>query len=157
MDQRTELLLLKMFNAGDLAAIGGVIKTGKEASVHACQGTDGRGVAVKIFRTAGVNEFRNRGQYVSVDARYKKRKFKMSNPRQALEVWAEKEFRNLSRLQAGGVPSPRPELFRQHVLCMEMVGASTNEPLRPAPQLREVEKRLVAAPARASTYLIVIF
>ena len=45
-----------------------------------------------------------------------------SNPRKMVKVWAEKEMRNYMRLQAAGIPAPRPILLRQHVLVMEFLG-----------------------------------
>jgi len=39
-----------------------------------------------------------------------------------VKMWAEKEFRNLNRLQAADIPSPKPVILRQHVLVMEFIG-----------------------------------
>ena len=39
-----------------------------------------------------------------------------------VKMWAEKEFRNLNRLQQAGIPSPKPVILRQHVLVMEFIG-----------------------------------
>jgi RIO kinase 1 len=39
-----------------------------------------------------------------------------------VKMWAEKEFRNLNRLQQAGIFSPRPTLLRQHVLVMQFIG-----------------------------------
>lgn len=39
-----------------------------------------------------------------------------------VKVWAEKEFRNLSRLRSAGIRSPEPVQLRMHVLAMEFVG-----------------------------------
>jgi RIO kinase 1 len=41
-----------------------------------------------------------------------------------VKMWAEKEFRNLNRLQAAGIASPKPVLLRQHVLVMTFIGDS---------------------------------
>jgi hypothetical protein len=41
-----------------------------------------------------------------------------------VKMWAEKEFRNLNRLQAAGIASPKPVLLRQHVLVMTFIGYS---------------------------------
>lgn len=45
-----------------------------------------------------------------------------SNPRKMVKMWAEKEFRNLNRLHAAGIHSPKPILLRQHVLVMDFIG-----------------------------------
>ena len=40
----------------------------------------------------------------------------------SLQVWAEKEYRNLTRLRNAGIKSPEPKLLRSHVLVMEFIG-----------------------------------
>jgi hypothetical protein len=37
-------------------------------------------------------------------------------------TWAEKEYRNLARIHAAGIPCPAPLILRQHVMVMELVG-----------------------------------
>ena len=44
------------------------------------------------------------------------------NPRKMVKMWAEKEMRNLIRLESAGVPVPHPIDLRNHVLVMEFVG-----------------------------------
>jgi hypothetical protein len=61
-------------------------------------------------------------RYVRGDFRFKS--YCKSNPRKMVKVWAEKEFRNLSRLKAAGVRCPAPVHLRMHVLLMEFVGAN---------------------------------
>ena len=39
-----------------------------------------------------------------------------------VKVWAEKERRNLVRLQAAGIRSPQPLQLRSHVLIMDFIG-----------------------------------
>ena len=39
-----------------------------------------------------------------------------SNPRKMVKMWAEKEMRNLARLNSAGIPSPKPVQLRMHVL-----------------------------------------
>lgn len=62
------------------------------------------------------------GRYVSGDFRFKS--YCKSNPRKMVKVWAEKEFRNLSRMRSAGIRCPRPIHLRMHVLVMEFVGAN---------------------------------
>lgn len=61
-------------------------------------------------------------RYVEGDFRFRTG-FCKSNPRKMVKLWAEKEFRNLARLKAAGIRSPRPVHLRMHVLVMEFVGA----------------------------------
>lgn len=44
------------------------------------------------------------------------------NPRKMVRTWAEKELRNLARIHASGIPSPRPLLLRDHILVMQFLG-----------------------------------
>lgn len=60
-------------------------------------------------------------RYVSGDYRFRNG-YCRSNPRKMVKMWAEKEFRNLNRLQQAGIPSPKPAILRQHVLVMEFIG-----------------------------------
>ena len=39
-----------------------------------------------------------------------------------VKTWAEKEMRNLARLQTAGIPCPAPIILRSHVLVMEFIG-----------------------------------
>ena len=162
IDKQTEILLLKLVNNGTLGQVGGVVKSGKEASVFACRGSaetgDCGGVIAKVFRTAGVNEFRNRGDYIRSDSRFNGRKFNIHNPRRALALWSEKEYRNLSRLHSHGLQGrvPEPLSFKKHVLLMRMIteyanpkSASSAAAVTPAPQLKEVEKALSSKLSRA--------
>ncbi len=60
-------------------------------------------------------------RYVQGDFRFRSGYCK-SNPRKMVKLWAEKEFRNLSRLKAAGIRCPAPVHLRMHVLVMEFVG-----------------------------------
>ena len=61
-------------------------------------------------------------RYVSGDFRFRNG-YCRSNPRKMVTMWAEKEFRNLNRLEAAGIRCPKPVFLRQHVLVMEFIGA----------------------------------
>jgi RIO kinase 1 len=39
-----------------------------------------------------------------------------------VRVWAEKEMRNLKRINAAGIPSPSPVEVRENVLVMTFIG-----------------------------------
>ncbi|KAJ3580574.1 hypothetical protein NHX12_034370 [Muraenolepis orangiensis] len=54
------------------------------------------------------------------------------NPRKMVRTWAEKEMRNLIRLQTAGIPSPEPLMLRSHVLLMTFIGKED----MPAPLLK---------------------
>jgi RIO kinase 1 len=75
---------------------------------------------VKIFKTS-ILVFKDRDRYVSGEHRFRNGYCK-TNPRKMVKTWAEKEMRNLKRLQAVGLPCPDPFLLRSHVLIMRFVG-----------------------------------
>lgn len=85
-------------------------------------------VAVKIFKTT-LNEFGNRIDYVKGDHRFAKEKYakNYNNKRKFISQWVEKEFRNLCRARAKGLNVPRPIMFKDNVLIMEMIVESKNE------------------------------
>nr|CCC89900.1 unnamed protein product [Trypanosoma congolense IL3000] len=144
MDPRTRLILYKLVNSGQLREINGCVSTGKEANVYYAVAGDGNPAAVKVFKTS-ILVFRDRDKYVSGEFRFQH--YCKSNPRKMVRTWAEKEARNLNRLQDGGVLAPAVMLLRQHVIVMEFLG----EDGWPAPRLKEV--RFPSASALDKCYL----
>jgi hypothetical protein len=60
-------------------------------------------------------------RYVTGEFRFR-RGYNKHNPRQMVKLWAEKEFRNLTRLRQAGIRCPEPVLLRSHVLVMDFIG-----------------------------------
>jgi len=58
-------------------------------------------MAVKIYKTS-ILSFKDRDRYVTGDYRFRRGYSK--NPRKMVTLWAEKEFRNLNRIWAAGIP-----------------------------------------------------
>jgi len=152
LDPRTRMILYKMINNGTLYSIDGCVSTGKEANVYYASpgesvdeslktlssdvsGSDelDGGFAIKVFKTS-ILVFKDRDRYVSGEFRFKTG-YSKHNPRKMVRVWAEKEMRNLKRLEAIGIPVPKPVLLRQHVLVMTFIGKNG----WPAPRLKDVE------------------
>lgn len=152
LDPRTRMILLQMINRGVVSEVNGCISTGKEANVyHATAQVDEEdgGVkldgavshgnkteqrAIKIFKTS-ILVFKDRDKYVTGEYRFRSGYNKSSN-RAKVKVWAEKEFRNLSRLYEAGLPVPKPHRLRQHVIVMDFVGDKKGWS---APLLRDIE------------------
>ena len=134
MDERTRMVIFKLINAGYYDSMAGCISSGKEAVVFRGAGEE-RDVAVKIFKTT-LSEFRNRVEYVSGDHRYRNAgNLDKQKPMKLITLWAEKEFRNLTRAHKAGLPVPEPLLCKGHVLLMEFVGRDGEA----APRLSDVE------------------
>eukprot|EP00759_Apiculatamorpha_spiralis_P050584 PhF_6_TR4830/c0_g1_i1/m.6711/K07178/RIOK1; RIO kinase 1 len=118
MDPRTRMILYKLVRNGVLEAVHGCVSTGKEANVYYATGA-GKEYAIKVYRTS-VLIFKDRERYVEGDFRFQR--YCKSNPRKMVRVWAEKEARNLRRLETAGIPSPKMLQLRHHVLLMSFLG-----------------------------------
>ncbi|KAL3678439.1 hypothetical protein R1sor_021395 [Riccia sorocarpa] len=120
LDPRTRMVLFKMLNRGVFQDIQGCISTGKEANVYHATTATGDELAVKVYKTS-ILVFKDRERYVQGDYRFR-HGYSKSNPRKMVKTWAEKEMRNLNRLWAAGIRSPKTILLRLHVLVMTFIG-----------------------------------
>jgi len=138
MDPRVRMLITRAINNRLIEKCNGVVREGKEAVIyHADQGEEGGGydVAIKVFKR--IQEFRGRGSYVEGDPRFEDGKFKNANSREQLEMWAEKEYRNLLRANRSGVPVPTPLIQKENVVFMRFLG----EDGWAVPQLKDLNIR----------------
>lgn len=123
MDDRVRMLITRAINNRLIEKCNGIVSEGKEAVIyHADQGEEGGGfdVAIKVFKR--IQEFKGRGAYVEGDPRFVDGKFKNANSREQLEMWAEKEYRNLLRANRSGVPVPTPLIQKENVVFMRFLG-----------------------------------
>jgi RIO kinase 1 len=138
MDANVRLQIGRAINHGYIDRCNGAVKEGKEAVVyHADSGNESGGfdVAIKVFKR--IQDFKGRGDYVDGDPRYARENFRRISGREQLELWTEKEYRNLTRATRAGVPVPSPLFHKDNVLFMRFLGADG----WPAPQLREIDIR----------------
>jgi RIO kinase 1 len=133
LDPRTRLILFKLINTGQLKEINGCISTGKEANVYHATNHDGVDFALKVYKTS-ILVFKDRERYVAGEFRFRNGYCK-SNPRKMVATWAEKEMRNLKRLNAAGIPAPEPQALKFHVLLMAFIGKDGVA----APRLKEAQ------------------
>src|SRR5438132_1195428 len=129
-DHAALLTIADLITDGVISTLDYPVSTGKEANVFDATGPDGRAKAVKIYRIANAT-FRNIAVYIDGDPRFKKVKRAI---RPTLWAWAQKEYKNLVRMEDAGVRVPAPERVHNNVLVMEYIGDET----QPAPALREV-------------------
>ncbi|KAI1857893.1 uncharacterized protein JN550_012968 [Neoarthrinium moseri] len=124
LDQRTRMILLQMINRDVLGEVHGAISTGKEANVYGAVAYEADGSriqrAVKVYKTA-ILSFKDRERYITGEHRFKSGAEKGNN-RKMVKLWAEKEFRNLRRIHAAGIPCPEPIHLKLHVLAMGFLG-----------------------------------
>lgn len=127
-DRQTVLSLYRLVSRGDLTELRSIVSRGKEASIF--YGLRGRrGVAVKIY-SVEASDFRNMSRYIQGDPRFKG----FRNRRQLVYEWAQKEFKNLSRVQ-DVVACPEPIAVWNNVLVMSFIGKGGVS----APKLRDAE------------------
>ncbi|WP_054839795.1 RIO1 family regulatory kinase/ATPase [Thermococcus sp. JCM 11816] len=134
-DRTTKETLAYLHRRGKIETLYGVISTGgKEANVFAGLDSEGKRIAVKIYRTY-TTEFRRIWEYLAADPRIG---YLPKDMRKLVFVWTRREFKNLQRAIKYAVRVPEPVIFRNNVLVMEFVGDETP----PAPRLKDVEKEL---------------
>uniref|UniRef100_A0A8D0KXM3 Serine/threonine-protein kinase RIO1 n=1 Tax=Strix occidentalis caurina TaxID=311401 RepID=A0A8D0KXM3_STROC len=133
LDPRTRMILFKMLTRGVISEINGCISTGKEANVYHASTANGENRAIKIYKTS-ILMFKDRDKYVSGEFRFRHGYCK-GNPRKMVKTWAEKEMRNLIRLNTAQIPCPEPIMLRSHVLVMGFIGKGD----RPAPLLKNAQ------------------
>lgn len=132
LDEQSQMAVYRLLNRGVIAELGHPIKEGKESSLIHATAPSGRELAVKVH-TSRVFRGREKKQYVFGDWRF--RHAKRHIVLRTEEIWAEKEFRNLARLEKARVPAPRPVAFEQNIVVMTFIGKNGVA----ARQLREVE------------------
>ncbi|XP_005398913.1 PREDICTED: serine/threonine-protein kinase RIO1 [Chinchilla lanigera] len=132
LDPRTRMILFKLLTRGIISEINGCISTGKEANVYHASTPSGESRAIKIYKTS-ILVFKDRDKYVSGEFRFRHGYCK-GNPRKMVKTWAEKEMRNLIRLNTAEIPCPEPIMLRSHVLVMGFIGKDD----MPAPLLKNV-------------------
>ncbi|KAI9456155.1 RIO1-domain-containing protein [Russula earlei] len=134
LDPRTRIILFKMIGRGLIHEVNGCVSTGKEANVYHALTPEFAHLALKIYKTS-ILVFKDRDRYVTGEYRFR-RGYNRRNPRKMVRLWAEKELRNLRRLQAAGIPCPEPFEVRQNVLVMSFLG---NREGWASPRLKDAE------------------
>jgi len=131
-DERSRMALYRLMNHGVVARLGPPIRQGKESTVVHAIAPDGRELAVKVH-TSKVFGKRERKLYLFGDWRYRHARRHITLRTESM--WAEKEYRNLARLEKVGIPAPRPVSFEENIVVMTLVVANGVA----APQLNELE------------------
>jgi RIO kinase 1 len=120
-DNRTMMMLGKLFTRGIISSMGFIIGKGKEADLYIADHgikVDKEKVVVKIFRLE-TSSFSNRMDYMAGDPRFSGIRSSMM---QIVIAWCKKEFGNLKIAEEAGVHAPIPYSFIGNVLAMEFIG-----------------------------------
>jgi len=131
-DERTIFHLNKLLINGPLDRVVGVISAGKEANVYLAYDTNGKEVAIKIYKIDS-NTSRWMRKYIVGDPRFNKIPHNVSK---VIFLWASKEFKNLKRAYKVGLSVPEPIYIRNNILIMEYIGFESI----PAPLLKDIKK-----------------
>ncbi|VUZ54698.1 unnamed protein product [Hymenolepis diminuta] len=132
LDKRTIFIIFKMIHQGDFDEINGCISTGKEANVYHAISSRGD-LAIKLHMTSKLS-FKARNKYVQGDFRMR-HGYSTCSSWKLVSKWAEKEYRNLVRIdKAGSIPSPRPLKLKGVLVLMTLIGKNG----LPAPKLKDV-------------------
>lgn len=134
LDPRTMRMVEKLQKQGHLDNLSGCISTGKEANIYHSTDSQGRDVAVKIYKTS-ILIFKDRQRYFVGEFRFR-HGVSRNNPRKMVKLWAEKEMRNLKRLRAAGIPSPDALALKHHVLVLEFLDDGSGAA---APRLKDAD------------------
>ena len=145
IDPPTLKTLYKLLNQGTIRALHGAISTGKEANVYRGEDSDGKPVAVKIYRVSTA-ETDFMLEYIVGDPRFKRVR---RRSRSLIPQWATKEYKNLHRYHDAGIPVPRPIDIERNVLIMEFIG--DQESKLPAPLIKNVE---ISSPVKVFNEII---
>lgn len=129
-DRSTYKTLYDLSSRRMIAAMGGVVSTGKEANIFHALGEGGRELAVKIYRVVTA-DFNAMQEYIDGDPRFGR---VGGTRRKLVYAWTRKEYSNLARAREAGVRVPEPLAFQDNVLVMEFIGRDEV----PAPRLKDV-------------------
>ncbi len=130
-DKSTVMLLSRMINNGIISYVNGAVGAGKESQMYWAADPSGQDLAVKIYLVTTSN-FKKRYPYLVGDPRFTRIK---KGTRSLVELWAKKEFRNLSKSFNVGISCPEPITVMKNILVMKFVGSNGV----PSPTLVESE------------------
>ncbi|GAV55105.1 hypothetical protein ZYGR_0AS04280 [Zygosaccharomyces rouxii] len=135
LDPRTMKFLSALTNRGVITEFNGCISSGKEANVYHAFGSEDQELAVKIYKTS-ILVFKDRERYVDGEFRFRNSR-SQHNPRKMIKIWAEKEFRNLRRIDSSGVvPTATPVEVKSNVLVMQFLNRGDGGP---SPRLKDYQ------------------
>jgi len=118
LDKTTMLTIYKMINSHIISYVNGVVKAGKESVLFWAVDQNQNDVALKVYLVTTSN-FKRRAQYILGDPRFSKIK---RGTRNLVNLWAQKEFSNLTRCFECGIPVVKPIHVSKNVLAIEFVG-----------------------------------
>jgi RIO kinase 1 len=130
-DKSTIMTVSGLKNSRIIAYVNGAVGSGKESKTYWAVGPSGNDLALKIYLVATSN-FKKRHLYLLGDPRFSKIR---KGTRNLVELWAQKEFTNLSHCFDNKIPCIKPITAIKNVLVLEFMGKNGV----PEPTLVETE------------------
>jgi len=116
-DEHTLLVLYRLLNRNKISAES-LIKEGKESVILSGLTENKKWVAIKVYRTEAC-DFKTIWEYLVGDPRF----FGINKrTRTVVNLWCQREFKNLKIAVKAGVDCPSPIAFRENVLIMSFIG-----------------------------------
>ncbi|VVC00276.1 RIO-type serine/threonine-protein kinase Rio1 [uncultured archaeon] len=114
-DRQSLFAIAKLMKDGHFATVDYPVAKGKEANIFCGTTTDGKKVAIKIYRIDTSNFIRMH-DYIDGDPRFQGTSRKRF---ETILAWTRKEYSNLKAFHEAGVSVPRPIAFLRNVVVME--------------------------------------
>lgn len=130
-DKSTTMTVSDLKNSGIISYVNGAVGSGKESKTFWAVGPSGNDLALKIYLVTTSN-FKKRHPYLLGDPRFSKIR---KGTRNLVELWAQKEFSNLTHCFESKIPCVRPITAIKNVLVLDFVGKNGV----PEPTLVETE------------------
>ncbi|MBD3259743.1 serine protein kinase RIO [Candidatus Woesearchaeota archaeon] len=125
-DQFTIRTLWELSSRGFLDGLKSPVSLGKEANVFTAEkGKDL--LCAKIYRLETA-DFNSMYKYIRNDPRFSGLQHQR---RKVIFAWCQREYRNLLKCKDAGISCPKPVIFKNNVLLMELIGIPA------APRLKE--------------------
>jgi len=118
LDKISIMTLSKLINSGTISYVNGIIGSGKESKMFWAVDPEGNNIALKIYLVTA-STFKKRQPYLVDDPRFSRIK---KGTRNLVELWAQKEFRNLKQCTKHDIPCIKPIRVLKNVLVLEFVG-----------------------------------
>ena len=118
LDKSTVFTLYDLIKLNIISYINGTVRAGKESVLFWAVDSKGNDLALKVYLVSASN-FKKRTPYILGDPRFNRIK---KGTRNLVNLWAKKEFTNLTQCFDSGIPVVKPIHVSKNVLVLEFAG-----------------------------------
>ena len=118
LDKTTMMTMYDMIKSHIISYVNGVVKAGKESVLFWAVDENQNDIALKVYLVSTSN-FKKRAPYILGDPRFSKIK---KGTRNLVNLWAQKEFTNLTKCYESNIPVVKPIHVSKNVLALEFFG-----------------------------------